>query len=97
MGRNNESRSDFKWFCKVMEFERQGSSNMFKYKDKIWCYSIGNSSRTVRQMYDESDGVYVSGRFIERKDLRVGAITRISPSGAIARNAKYAKFEPCSK
>jgi hypothetical protein len=87
--RNNESRKDCTWFCNVMGMERIGTSNMFKYQGKVWCYTNGTKNNTIRQLYDQADGAYVGGRFVSRKDMTVGEITRISAKMGVARNAKY--------
>lgn len=87
--RNNDSRKDCKWFCEAMDLEQIGNSNMFRYGTKIWCYSIPNESKTIRQFYDIANGIYVDGNFVERRDLKIGAVTRVSPNLGKARNAAY--------
>ncbi len=89
MNRNNESRNDCSWFCAVMGKERVGKSNMFKHEGKIWCYTNGSADKTLRQLYDQADGVYVDGRFIKREAMKIGGITRISAKMGVARNASY--------
>lgn len=87
--RNNESRTDCATFVKALGASRIGTTNMFAFKGRIWCYTNGNDDQSVRQFYDMADGVCVAGVFILRKNLLIGSVTRISNTYGVARNALY--------
>ena len=90
---NNISRKSFKLFCKEYGLEKVGKKNIFVDSGKQWCYTPDNTTNSIRQLYDMTAGVCVersgSLTFIERKDLKVGSVTRVSPDGTFARNAIY--------
>ena len=90
MGNNNLSRKRFRQFCEENKFERENLRNVFFIGEQKVVYAEGNS---VRQMYDDCHAVYLNGNLYERKDLKIGSVTRVSPSGVIARQANVKQGE----
>jgi hypothetical protein len=89
-GRNNLSRHTFKKYCAKNGYRADGRRNVFFHNSGKWGFVIPNPSNSVRQFYDDCDGVVVHGVGVfSRSDLQIGEITRKTPDGLIARNAFY--------
>jgi hypothetical protein len=90
IGRNNLSRQLFKGFLETTGQTRVDARNVFIHKNRKYVYVLRNNTHTIRQLYDDCAGAYVEGvGFFTRAQLQVGDVTRRSPSGIVARNARY--------
>ena len=86
---NNTARKIFKEFVNEWGLERMGSRNVFKDSGKLWAFVADSSATGLRQFYEDCDGVYKDGEFINKDRLSFSGLTRISPSGIKAYNVKF--------
>ena len=91
MSKNNESRNLFNHFVKETGMYRVDNRNVFLRCGKKWVFSLSNTNKTVRQFYEDCVGIYIheENRYIPKTLLKLGGITRISPTGIKAYNASY--------
>lgn len=88
MTKNNEARTSFTNFCKEWGYAACGQRNVFTVCGKKWAYVDDPSAKEIRQFYEDCGGAYQNGNFIDKSSLSLGSITRVSPSGLKAYNAK---------
>ena len=86
---NNEARKLFKEFISEYGLERSGNRNVFKDSGKLWAFCADNSAKVLRQFYDDCSGIYQNGEFIDKDSIKLGAVTRVAPSGLKAYNAHF--------
>lgn len=83
---NNEARRQFKTFVATWGLEPCGNRNVFKDAGKQWAFVADSDATTFRQFYEDCAGVYFKDEFITKDRLRIGNVSRISPSGLKAFN-----------
>lgn len=83
---NNEARRQFKSFAATWGLEVCGSRNVFKDSGKTWAYVADDSAKSFRQFYDDCEGVFFRDTFLTKDKLKIGTVSRVSPSGLKAYN-----------
>jgi len=86
---NNAARKLFKEFIVEWGLEQSGKRNVFKDGGKLWGFVADKEATFVRQFYEDCEGVYKGGEFITKDKLYLKSVTRVSPSGLKAYNAKF--------
>lgn len=95
IGNNNLSRALFKEFIERNRLSRpvRDSRNVVIVGDALYAFTIGDQNQRCRQFYDDCDGIYIYTdgvvAIVLREECEIGAITRITPQGKIARDANY--------
>lgn len=83
MSRNNESRSKFKEFlnihAKSCGLTRVDSRNVFQMGDLKIGYALGSTNNSIRQLYEDVDGMVINDAFYPRAKLRTTTKTKITP------------------
>ena len=90
---NNEARRQFKSFIATWGLRAPDNRNVFEDDGKLWAYVADDSAKTFRQFYDDCQGVYFRDSFVPREQLKIGAVSRISPTGLVARNVSFKEGE----
>lgn len=86
---NNEARRKFKNFILEWGLKADGVRNVFHDSGKLWAYVADDSAKELRQFYEDCSGIYFKGSFYDSTQLTIGAVTRVSPNGLKAYNAKF--------
>jgi hypothetical protein len=92
MEANNLSRKNFKKFCSDNNYKRVGNRNVFQL-DELKIIYASNQGNEIRQYYEDCDGAFLNGKFYSKSDFVLGGVTRITPKGLKAFNAKLSKGE----
>lgn len=86
---NNEARRKFKAFVSEWGLEVSGCRNVFKDSGQLWAFVADPAATSLRQFYEDCAGVYKNGEFVDKKNLHISSVSRVSPNGVKAYSVRF--------